>query len=88
MATVTARAILKEVPVIECAPSGSRELCEFIKGGIVRHPGVKALLMAEHGVLALGPDIKAAYYLADLVENTAQVAFVSENIDNDDRGDR
>lgn len=88
LATVTARAILKEVPAIECAPSGSRELCDFVKGGIVRHPGVKVLLMAEHGVLALGPDIKTAYYLADLVENTAQVAFVSENIDNDDRGDR
>lgn len=88
MATITARMILKEVPAIESALPGSRELCEFVKGGIVRHPGVKALLMAEHGILALGPDIKAAYYLADLVENTAQVAFVAENIDNDDRGDR
>lgn len=88
MATITARMILKEVPAIESALPGSRELCEIIKGGIVRHPGVKALLMAEHGILALGPDIKAAYYLADLVENTAQVAFVAGNINNDDRGDR
>ena len=88
LATVTARAILKEVPAIECAPSGSMELCDFVKGGIVRHPGVKALLMAEHGVLTLGPDIKAAYYLADLVENTAQVAFVAGIINNSHRRGR
>lgn len=88
MATITARMILKEVPAIESALPGSRELCEFVKGGIVRHPGVKVLLMAEHGILAMGPDIKAAYYLADLVENTAQVAFVAGNINNDDRCDR
>jgi L-fuculose-phosphate aldolase len=87
MATITARMLLTEVPAIEAAMPGSRELCEFIKGGIVRYPGVKALLMAEHGVLALGPDIKTAYYLADLVENTAHVAFVAGTM-NDDRGKR
>ena len=88
MATITATMILKEVPAIESAMPGSRELCEFVKSGIVRHPGVKALLMAEHGVLALGPDIRTAYYLADLVENTAQVAFVAENMNSGERGDR
>ena len=85
MATITARMILKEVPAIESALPGSRELCDFVKGGIVRHPGVKALLMTDHGVLAMGPDIRAAYYLADLVENTAQVAFVAGNMNDDDR---
>jgi L-ribulose-5-phosphate 4-epimerase len=88
MATITARMLLTEVPAIESATPGSRELCEFIKAGIVRHPGVKALLMAEHGVLALGPDIKAAFYIADLVENTAQVAFVAGTMDHDDQGNR
>jgi L-ribulose-5-phosphate 4-epimerase len=88
MATITAEMILKEVPAIERAMPGSRELCEFVKGGIVRHPGVKALLMTDHGVLALGPDIKAAFYIADLVENTAQVAFVAGTMNDDDRSDR
>jgi len=87
LATISARVILKEVPTIDSALPGSGELREFVKGGLVRHPGVKALLMAEHGILALGPDIKTAYYLADLVENTAQVAFVAAHI-KDDRGDR
>ncbi len=88
MATISARVMLKEVPVVESALPGSRELCEFVTEGIARHPGVKALLMAEHGILALGPDIKAAYYLADLVENTAQVAFVAGHLQDDERGDR
>lgn len=88
MATITARMILKEVPAVGSALPGSRELCELVKEAIVRHPGVKALLMTEHGVLALGSDIKAAYYLADLVENTAQVAFVAGNINYDDRAGR
>jgi ribulose-5-phosphate 4-epimerase/fuculose-1-phosphate aldolase len=87
LATISARLLLKEVPVIESAMPGSRELCEFVKGGIVAHPGVKALLMAEHGILAVGPDIKSAFYVADLVENTAQVAFAAQNL-QDDRGDR
>ncbi len=72
--------ILKEVPWVECAIPGSKELCDFVSNGITRYPGVKVLLMKEHGVLALGPDLKAAYYLADLVEATAKIAFIEENI--------
>ncbi len=87
LATISGRLLLKEVPVIESASPGSRELCEFVKGGVSGHPGVKALLMAEHGILALGPDIRAAYYIADLVENTAKVAFLAGNI-RDDGGER
>lgn len=85
--TVSARVILGEVPSIECAMPGSGELREFVKAGIVRHPGVKALLMAEHGILAMGPDIKSAFHLADLVEHTAHVAFLAGNLGNE-RGGR
>ncbi len=80
LATISSRVILKEVPWVECAIPGSKELCDFVSDGIVRYPGVKVLLMKEHGVLALGPDLKAAYYLADLVEATAKIAFIEENI--------
>ena len=80
LATISSRVILKEVPWVECAMPGSKELCDFVSDGIARYPGVKVLLMKEHGVLALGPDLKAAYYLADLVEATAKIAFIEENI--------
>jgi ribulose-5-phosphate 4-epimerase/fuculose-1-phosphate aldolase len=78
--TVNSRAILKEVPCVDCALPGSKELCDFVRGGIQSYPECKALLMKEHGILTLGPDLKTAYYLADLVEDTAKVAFIAGNI--------
>ncbi len=86
LVTVNSRAILKEVPCVECALPGSQELCDFVYAGIANHPGVKAILMQEHGILTLGPDIKTAYYLADLVEDTAKIAFIEANIKIDDGG--
>ncbi len=86
LVTVNSRAILREVPWIECALPGSQELCDFVHGGITKYPDVKALLMKEHGVLALGPDIRTAYYLADLVEDTAKIAFIEANIKIDGGG--
>ena len=80
MVTVSARMNLKEVPCIECALAGSRELCDFVTEGINQYVNVKALLMKEHGILTLGPDLKTAYYLADLVEDTAKVACLAASI--------
>ena len=80
LVTVNSRIILREVPCIDCANPGSQELCDFVQGGIVKYPSVKALLMKEHGILALGSDLKAAFYISDLVEGTAKIAFLEENI--------
>ena len=80
LVTVNSRVILKEVPWVECALPGSRELCDFVHGGIKDYPEAKVLLMKEHGILALGPDLKTAYYTADLVEDTAKIAFIEANI--------
>jgi len=80
LVTISARMILKEVPWVECAIPGSKELCDFVQVGIVKYPEVKALLMKEHGILTLGPDLKSAYYIADLVEDTAKIAFIEGNI--------
>jgi len=80
LVTVSARANLKEVPCVECALAGSKELCDFVSGGIKTYPMARALLMKEHGILTLGADLKTAYYLADLVEDTAKVAFIADHI--------
>ena len=80
LVTISGRLILEEVPCIDCAVPGSKELCDFVHGGIRQYPRAKALLMKEHGILALGPDLKTAYYLSDLVEDTAKIAFITENI--------
>ncbi len=80
LVTISSRVILKEVPWVECALPGSKELCDFVSNGIKKYPGVKALLMKEHGILTMGSDIKTAYYLADLVEGTAKIAFIESSI--------
>ena len=80
LVTVSARANLTYVPVVETALPGSRELCDFVCAGLEQFPDVKAILMKEHGILTLGRDLKTAYYLADLVEETAKIAFIEGNI--------
>ena len=78
--TVSARAKLQQVPNVGCAPPGSDELCELVAKGIESFPDAKAFLMKEHGILTLGEDLRTAYYLAELVEETAQIAFIEGGI--------
>lgn len=80
MVTVSAQGVLKEVPRIESAMAGSKELYEFVKAGLLKHPAAKVLLMKEHGTLAIGTDLKQSYYLTDLTEDTAKIAFIASQI--------
>jgi L-fuculose-phosphate aldolase len=80
LVTVSARGNLRHVPCIDCALPGSGELRELVCAGLLANPGVRAMLMKEHGILTLGKDLKEAYYLADLVEDTAKIAFIESNI--------
>jgi ribulose-5-phosphate 4-epimerase/fuculose-1-phosphate aldolase len=80
MITVSAQAVLKEVPRIEKAMSGSTELYEYVKAGLRKYPAAKVLLMEEHGILAIGADLKSAFYLSDLAEDTAKIAFIADQI--------
>jgi len=83
LVTVSARGVLKEVPCIESAPAGSPELSRHVQEGLKRFPAaVRVILMREHGTLALGADLANAYYLSDLVEDTAKIAFIEGNIQN------
>jgi len=76
LVTVSARANLREVPCVEVAPAGSMELRNYIGEAIKAYPGVRSILMRDHGILALGKDLLQAYYFADLTEDTAKIAYV------------
>jgi ribulose-5-phosphate 4-epimerase/fuculose-1-phosphate aldolase len=80
MVTVSARGVLLEVPCIESAKAGSAELSRFVQDGLKKYPLVKVMLMREHGTLALGIDLSNAFYLTDLAEDTAKIAFIEGNI--------
>lgn len=80
LVTISARVGLKRVPCVECFMPGSSELCDVVSGGITDNPESNALLMKEHGILTMAPSISLAYYIADLVEDTAKIAFIAANI--------
>lgn len=80
LVTDGARLNLKHVPVVGHAPSGSAELHRIIEEGLRRYPDAKAVLMHQHGMFTMGPNLTAAYNLADLVEDTAKIALLSRLI--------
>ncbi len=80
LATISARVILQDVPCVACFRPGSAELREEVKRGLSEHPGVKGMLMQDHGILALGANMTSAYYVADLIEQTALIAFYAAQI--------
>lgn len=81
LVTVSARGVLKEVPWIESAPAGSAELSKYVQEGLRTFPvQVRVILMREHGTLVLGSDLAQSYYLTDLAEDTAKIAFIEGNI--------
>ena len=82
LVTVSSRLNLKHVPCIECFLPGSPELRDCVIEGIKNNPGVNSLLMKEHGILSMGRDLRHAYYLADLAEDTAKIAYIAATIPN------
>jgi L-fuculose-phosphate aldolase len=68
---------LVKVPLVEFAFMGTKELCDFVSEAVKRNMDVKALLLKGHGIIAMGPDLASAYYIADLVEDCAKVALFS-----------
>jgi ribulose-5-phosphate 4-epimerase/fuculose-1-phosphate aldolase len=63
---------LIEVPCVESAKAGSPELSEYVQRGLREYPVIKVMLMREHGILAVGPDLRTVYSLSDLAEDTAE----------------
>lgn len=80
--TVTAQKLLApNVPVAKAAPSGSVELARYVAEVFENNPGIKAVLLEKHGIAAVGPTLEEAYNTADLIEATAQQAFVASQIE-------
>ncbi len=80
LVTDGSRLNLKHVPVVGHAPSGSSDLHRIIEDGLRAHPEAKAMLMHQHGMFSMGPNLTVAYNLADLVEDTAKIALLSRLI--------
>lgn len=63
------------IPLVPFAPSGSEELRQNVAAAVRLNPECRCLLLEQHGLIALGKDITAAYNQADLIEEIATIAY-------------
>jgi L-fuculose-phosphate aldolase len=77
--TVSAKAKLGSIPLLPESMPGSDELLRDVKNIIPTLDGsVHTLLLARHGIISMGSSIVEAYLRADLVEETAHVAYLAK----------
>lgn len=83
--TVTSKKNIGRVPWVAAASAGSAALKEIVVQGFIDNPGIKAILMEQHGICAVGPTLLNAFNIADLIEGTAKQAYlelqISQNIE-------
>ena len=68
------------MPSVPFAPSGTQDLKENVSRAVRENPGCKVLFMEQHGIAAFGADVVSAYNVADLTEELAWIAYLSEQL--------
>jgi L-ribulose-5-phosphate 4-epimerase len=74
-----ARGQLKRIALVDLAPSGSEELARMIAAAFSDRD-LRVALLREHGIVAVGPDLRTAFYRADYLEDTAKVALLAAQV--------
>ena len=68
------------MPRVPFEPSGTTDLQANVVEAINKNPGCKVLLLEQHGIICLGEDIRWAYDIADLTEELARIAYLTEGL--------
>jgi L-ribulose-5-phosphate 4-epimerase len=68
------------VLVTDYAPPGTADLAGNVLRTLAEQPGSRAVLLANHGVVAIGPDLDAAYLVAESVEWTAEICHLARTL--------
>jgi ribulose-5-phosphate 4-epimerase/fuculose-1-phosphate aldolase len=85
MLTGAARTFLGgKTALIPPAPSGSRELADLV-GEAFRDPAIQAAILAEHGTITVGPDLYAAFYMSEYLEDAARTACLVRQLHGERR---
>jgi L-fuculose-phosphate aldolase len=74
-----ARGHLRTVGVVDLLPAGSPELSDAVTE-LFADPELRVALMREHGTIAVGADLRDAYYRTEYLEDNAQVALLAARI--------
>jgi L-ribulose-5-phosphate 4-epimerase len=70
----------ERVLVTEYAPPGTAELAQQVLHALDVQPGSRAVLLANHGVVAVGSDLDEAYLVAQSVEWTAEICHLARTL--------
>ena len=70
----------ERVLVTDYAPPGSVELADQALATFARQPGSRAVLLANHGVVAVAPSVEDAYVVARSVEWTAEICHLARTL--------
>ena len=68
---------LGSIPIAEYATPSTEELPAAVRQYIKAHDG---LLLANHGALAVGGDVFAAYYRMETIEHFAKISLVARTL--------
>jgi len=75
--TVHAKRILGKIPVVQPNAEGSEALAASIQK-VFSDASVSTALLFDHGIIAAGSRLSDAQNLAELVEESARIAYLSE----------
>ena len=67
------------IPLIPLSQNGGPQT-EAEISPVFRNPSVRAALLANHGTIGVGATLMEAQYLVEIIEETAQVAYVRDTL--------
>lgn len=67
------------MPLIPLSPKGGPQT-EVDISPVFADPGIVAAVLANHGTIGVGPTLMKAQYLAEIIEETAHIAFVRDTL--------
>ena len=67
------------MPLIPLSPNGGPQT-EVEIGPVFADGSIRAAVLANHGTIGVGPTLMAAQYLAEIIEETAQIAYVRDTL--------
>lgn len=68
---------LGQIPLVPYATPGTKELSRALEPFV---PQYDALLLANHGAVTCGPDLRTAFFRMETIEHTAKITLVAESI--------
>jgi len=67
------------MPLIPLSANGGPQT-EAEISPVFRDPAIRAAVLANHGTVGVGKSLIAAQYLAEIIEETAQIAYVRDTL--------